>query len=98
VIKIKRAELQFSTIVYAILALVTLAVVIAVFYTLTKGPISGLFNQGENVKNQGDVTIIKINNVLGGCDPADTQTRCMLGKTVQCDDKGKWVIKGDCDG
>jgi hypothetical protein len=93
----KKGDLQFSTLVYAILALFTLAVIIGVFYFLTKGPISGLFNLGQNTQDQGDETIIKINNVLGGCNPAKKDTKCALGKTVECDDKGKWVITGDCD-
>lgn len=94
----KRADLQWSTIVYAIIAILVLVVAIAIFYSLTKGPIIGIFGFGNNAQQQTNELTIKINNVLGGCDhTTDTKTRCSFGKLVQCDEDDKWAIKGDCE-
>jgi hypothetical protein len=93
----KKGELQFSTVVYAILALLVLAVVIGIFFFLSKNPIEGLFNIGENAHDQGDDAIIKINNILGGCDPAvEDEPKCMFGKSVECGTDNKWEIVGEC--
>ena len=92
-----KGELQWSTIVYAILALVVLAVIIGVFYFLTKGPIKGLFGLGDDATQKTNELTLKINNLLGGCDPAkDADVKCSFGKQVKCGDDGKWAIVGDC--
>ena len=86
----------FSTIKNAILVLIVLVVVISVFYILLKGPIEALKNTGDDVSGQGDDIVIRINNLLGGCDPDEDEPRCSFGKEVECDVDGKWIVVGDC--
>jgi hypothetical protein len=93
----KKAEGTFWTIKNAILVLIVIVVVIAVFYMLIRGPVGALKGTGDDVTNPSDDIILKINNLLGGCNPdTDVGTRCSFSKLVQCDAEGKWIVVGDC--
>ncbi len=91
-----RAELQFTTVVYAILALVVLIVIIGVFYLLIKGPLAGLLGIGQQAGDQGDTVMVTLKNIFGGCKYGEDKEWCSFGKRVECDSKGVWVTKGDC--
>ena len=84
----------FATIKNAILVLVVMVVVIAVFYLLFRPVIDNLLGIAESP--QTDDTVAKINNLLGGCDEENTEVRCSLGKEVQCNAEGAWEVIGDC--
>ena len=53
----KKAQSSFWTIKNAILVLIVLVVVIAVFYMLIKGPVAALRGTGDDVTNPGDDVI-----------------------------------------
>jgi len=93
----KRGQGTFFTIKNALLTLVVIAVVIGVFYVLLKEPIKGLLGIGEATANPNDELILKINNLLGSCNPDENkEPRCSFQKSVQCDAEGKWIVVGDC--
>jgi len=89
----KKADLTFSPLVYAILALVILAVCIGVFYALTKGPLAGIFGIGEQTQDSSDDTLDELTITLGTCEPPDQ--KCWIGKEYICNSAHKWEETDD---
>jgi hypothetical protein len=83
-----------ATVKNAILVLIVLAVVIAVFYILTKAPIEGLKKIGDDTSGQTDDTLSGLDKIFGGCGK-EGETKCSFEKKYICQNS-KWVSNGDC--
>ena len=83
----KKSELTFSPIVYAVLALVLIAVCILVFLSLTDTPLKSFFNIGEEVGNESNQAVNGLDDLIK-CDPGDE--KCVGTKLKICNSEGKW--------
>ncbi len=91
----KKAELAFSPLVYAALALIILVVCIGIFYLLTKGPLKGIHGFSKKSEDQGKNAIDVLSITIGNCDPGSD--RCVGNTKYICNENHVWVqTKNDC--
>jgi len=91
----KKAELTFSPLVYAALALIILVVCIGIFYLLTKGPLAGIFGFTKESGEQGDRAIDDLSISIGNCDSGED--KCVSSIKYICNDNRKWErTEDDC--
>ncbi|AJF61605.1 TPA: hypothetical protein HA239_04065 [Candidatus Woesearchaeota archaeon] len=84
----RKAEITFTTLVYAALAVLVILVLIAVFFALTNPAVGSIFGiiteTGESSQGARDDIAIS----LGSCEPGTS--RCVAGIEYVCGSNKRW--------
>jgi hypothetical protein len=83
----KKAELTFTPVVYAILALIILAVCITIFFLLTNTPFKNIFNIENNVTNSNPID--DVSALINKCNPGDSN-KCISNHLYRCNSEKRW--------
>ncbi|MEK6916118.1 MAG: hypothetical protein AABW92_00075 [Nanoarchaeota archaeon] len=84
----RKAEIEFSTIVYAALALIVLVVVIGVFFALTNPSFRSLLGIVEDTSQNSQDSTNWLAISIGRCDTG--KEVCFSGSKYTCNSNNKW--------
>jgi hypothetical protein len=85
----KKADITFTQVVYAVMALLVIVVCIFVFFYLTKTPLSRIWQIGQDTGNNNDDSWNGLNIILNSCKSTDTP-KCVSGFSYRCNSENKW--------
>lgn len=85
----RKGEISFNAVVYVILALIVLIVCIGVYLSITKKPISSLWQIGQDTGKQGDDARSLLDILFNRCD-SDDEPRCISQKLYRCTSQNQW--------
>ena len=84
----RKAEIEFSTLVYAALALIVLVVVIGVFFALTNPSFGSLFGIVKDTTKDTQDSTNELSIAIGNCDT--DEEICFSGSQYVCGSNRKW--------